>query len=407
MTETAIGPPKSAATALPILATISLCHLLNDMMQSLLPAIYPVLKSGFDLSFAQIGLLTLVYSMTASLLQPLVGLYTDGRPMPYSLAVGMGASLVGLVAVAFASSYPALLAGGMTLGIGSAIFHPEASRVARLSSGGAHGLAQSLFQVGGNFGSALGPLLAAFFILPHGQSSLAWFAVVALGGMAALTVVGNWCKTQGHARRPAGPAAARHPELSRRQVGRAMTVLLVLVFSKYVYLAGITSFYTFYLMQRFGASTHTAEICLFVFLAAGAAGTIIGGPIGDRIGRRPIIWVSILGVVPFTLALPYVGLEATIAVSAIIGLVLASAFPAIVVYAQELVPGRVGLVSGLFFGLAFGAGGVGAAALGVLADRTSIAFVYEVCSFLPLIGLLAVLLPNVEGRRSKPARRPL
>jgi MFS transporter, FSR family, fosmidomycin resistance protein len=404
VTQTVTGRPEAGTTAFSILGAISFCHLLNDLMQSLLPAIYPIVKEGFDLSFAQIGLLTLVYQVTASLLQPLVGLFTDRRPMPYSLVLGMGASLAGLVTLAFAPDFPLLLAGGMMLGLGSSIFHPEASRIARLASGGAHGLAQSLFQVGGNFGSALGPLLAAFFILPRGQDSLAWFALAALGGMAILTVLGHWYKGNGRARPPARGAAGQ-AGLAPGQVGKAMTVLVALIFSKYIYLASISSYYTFYLMHRFGLSTQAAQVCLFVFLAAVATGTVIGGPVGDRIGRRTVIWGSILGILPFTLALPHVGLTATVVIGAVIGLALASAFPAIVVYAQELMPGRVGMVSGLFFGLAFGAGGAGAAGLGVLADRMGIDFVYEVCAFLPLIGLLAVLLPDVEGSAGRRARR--
>ncbi|WP_428485288.1 MFS transporter [Rhodopila sp.] len=396
MSQAVISRKKSGRTAFPILGAISFCHLLNDMMQSLLPAIYPILKGGFDLSFAQIGLLTLTYQITASLLQPLVGLYTDHRPLPYSLPFGMGASMLGLVTLAFAPAYPVLLAGGVMLGLGSSIFHPESSRLARLASGGAHGLAQSLFQVGGNFGSSLGPLLAAFFVLPRGQSSLAWFALAALGGMVILTGLGHWYSSNGHARPPARGAAGAHATLSRGQVRRAMAVLVALIFSKYIYLASFTSYYVFYLMHRFGLPMQTAQVFLFVFFAAAATGTVIGGPIGDRIGRKKVIWGSILGVLPFTLALPYVGLPATVGLSVLIGLVLSSAFSAIVVYAQELIPGRVGMVSGLFFGLAFGIGGIGAAALGGLADRMGIDFVYKLCSFLPLIGLLAALLPDVE-----------
>jgi FSR family fosmidomycin resistance protein-like MFS transporter len=371
--------------------------MLNDMMQSLLPAIYPILKGGFNLTFAQIGLLTLIYQITASLLQPLIGFYTDRKPQPYSLPFGMSASLIGLLTLAFAPSYGFLLAGGVMLGLGSSIFHPESSRIARLASGGAHGLAQSLFQVGGNFGSSLGPLLAAFIILPRGQSSLAWFALAALGGVIILSGLGHWYKSNGHARRPSRKAPVHHATLSRGQVGRAMTVLILLIFSKYVYLASITSYYVFYLMHRFSLSTQDAQICQFVFFAAVATGTVAGGPIGDRFGRKRVIWASILGVLPFTLALPYVGLPATIGLSVLIGLVLSSAFPAIVVYAQELMPGRVGMVSGLFFGLIFGIGGIGAAVLGGLADRRGIDFVYEICSFLPLIGLLTALLPNLES----------
>jgi FSR family fosmidomycin resistance protein-like MFS transporter len=309
----------------------------------------------------------------------------------------MGCTLLGIVTLAFAPSFPVLLAGGALLGLGSAIFHPESSRLARLASGGAHGLAQSLFQVGGNVGHALGPLLAAFVILPRGQSSLAWFALVALVGMALLAVLGRWYKSAGHARPTTSRSSVGHATLQRSQVRCAIAVLIALIFSKFFYLASITSYYIFYLMHRFNLSTETSQIYLFVFLAAAAAGTFIGGPIGDRFGRRKVIWGSILGVLPFTLALPYVGLTTTIVLSVLIGLVLSSAFSAILVYAQELMPGRVGMVSGLFFGLAFGMGGVGAAVLGVLADWTSIEFVYHLCSFLPTIGLLTIFLPNVDG----------
>jgi FSR family fosmidomycin resistance protein-like MFS transporter len=393
----AVITPSKNTTAYSILGAISFCHTLNDMLQSLLPAIYPILKGGFDLSFSQIGLLTLTYQVTASLLQPVVGLFTDRRPQPYSLPMGMGCTLIGMIAIAFASSYIELLGGAALLGVGSSIFHPEASRIARLASGGAHGLAQSLFQVGGNFGSALGPLLAAFFVLPHGQSSLAWLALAALAGMAILTMLGNWYKSNGHARPVSRKQAIGHADLSSKQVGWAVAVLMVLIFSKFFYLASLTSYYTFYLMDRFHVATQTAQIYLFVFLAASAAGTIIGGPVGDRIGRKKVIWASILGVLPFTLVLPYVGMEMTIVLTVVIGLVLSSAFSTIVVYAQELMPGRVGMVSGLFFGFAFGVAGVGAAVLGALADWTSIEFVYRVVAFLPVIGLLTAFLPNVES----------
>ncbi len=387
----------AARTAFPVLGAISFCHLLNDMMQSLLPAIYPMLKGGFHLDFAQIGLLTLTYQTTASLFQPLVGRFTDRRPLPWSLPFGMAFTLVGLLGLAIAPDYAALLGGAALLGVGSSIFHPESSRIARLASGGRHGLAQSLFQVGGTFGQALGPLLAAFVILPHGRGSLAWFALVALGGIAILSLLGHWYKTRGQARTPARAAVAA--PLPRKRVANAVAVLLALMFSKFFYLASINSYYIFYLSDHFGLSTRQGQICLFVFLAAAAAGTVIGGPIGDRFGRRRVIWGSILGVLPFTLALPYAGLDATIALSVAIGLVLSSAFSAIVVYGQELMPGQVGMVSGLFFGFAFGMAGVGAAVLGVLADWTSIEFVYRVCAFLPAIGILAMLLPDVEHAR--------
>jgi FSR family fosmidomycin resistance protein-like MFS transporter len=395
--RTIVAQSGARATAFSVLGAVSFCHLLNDMLQSTLPAIYPILKGGFDLSFAQIGLISLTNQITASLLQPLIGLYTDRKPQPFSLTIGMGFTLVGLLGLAFAPNYGVLLLGAALIGIGSSIFHPESSRIARLASGGRYGLAQSLFQVGGNFGQALGPLLAAFFVLPRGQSSLAWFAIAALAGMAILAGLGQWYKSNGLARPQVRKPPSGDGALSSREVHSAIVVLIALIFSKFFYLASITSYYTFYLIERFKISTQTAQIYLFVFLAAVAAGTIIGGPVGDRFGRKAVIWVSILGVLPFTLALPYVGLMATVGLSIVIGIVLASAFPAILVYAQELMPGRVGMVSGLFFGVAFGMGGVGAAALGVLADWTSIAFVYRVCSFLPLIGLLTTFLPNVDG----------
>lgn len=396
VSEAVMGRPKAGTTVFPVLGAISFCHLLNDMMQALLPAVYPILRGGFDLSFTQVGLLALVYQLTASILQPLIGLYTDHRPQPYSLPFAMLASMSGLVTLAFAPTYGTLLVGASMLGLGSSIFHPESSRIARLASGGAHGLAQSLFQVGGNFGSALGPLAAAFFVLPRGQSGLAWFALAALGGVMILTALGHWYKSNGHARPPARTAPVRHPTLSRGQVGRAMAVLVLLIFSKYIYLASITNYYIFYLMHRFSLPIQAAQLCQFVFFAAVATGTVIGGPIGDRVGRKKVIWVSILGVLPFTLALPYVGLAATIGLSVVIGVVLSSAFPAIVVYAQELIPGRTGMISGMFFGLIFGVGGIAAAALGGLADRTGIDFVYQICAFLPLIGLFTALLPDVK-----------
>ncbi|MCS0503298.1 MFS transporter [Ancylobacter mangrovi] len=405
MSEVSLERPRTAgATVFPVLAGASFCHLLNDMIQSLFTAAYPIFKGGFDLSFAQIGLLTLVYQLTASLLQPLIGIYTDRRPQPYSLPFGMGVTMVALLVLAVASSYPMLLAASALLGIGSSIFHPESSRLARLASGGAHGLAQSIFQIGGNLGAALGPLLVAFFVLPHGQASLAWFALAALGGMLVLTALSRWYTSNGHARPAARGGAVIHPDLTMRQVGGALSVLFCLMVSKWFYLATFTSYYIFFLVGRFGIRDAQAQIYLFVFLAAVAAGTLIGGPVGDRIGRKTVIWVSILGVLPFALALPYVSLPATVALSVVIGLLIASAFPAIVVYAQELMPGRVGMVSGLFFGLAFGMGGVGAAVLGVLADWTSIDFVYRACAFLPAIGVLAALLPNVDRRRTAAGR---
>jgi MFS transporter, FSR family, fosmidomycin resistance protein len=379
-----------------LLGAISFCHFLNDLAQSIVPAIYPILKSGFGLSFGQIGLLGLVWQGTASLLQPLVGHYTDRRPRPYSLAFGMGCTLLGMLAFAFAPNFLMLLGAGALLGLGSAIFHPESSRFARAVSGGAHGLAQSWFQVGGNVGSSAGPLLAAFFILPRGQESLAWIALLALGGIGILAALGRWYKNNGHARRPEKPAAAHHTALPAGKVRHAIAVLVALLFSKFFYLTSITTYYIFYLMHAFHLPIETAQIYLFVFLAASAVGTFFGGPIADRIGRKTVIWGSILGVLPFSLALPYAGLAATVALSIVIGLVLSSAFSAIVVYGQELLPGRVGMVSGLFFGLAFGLSGIGAAVLGEVADWTSIEFVYRLCAFLPAIGLLAAFLPDLE-----------
>ena len=375
--------------------------MINDMLQALLPAVYPILQGGFDLSFAQIGLLTFVYQITASIFQPFIGLYTDRRPMPYSLPLAMVSSMSGLLTLAFAPNYGTLLTGAVLLGLGSSIFHPETSRIARLSSGGSHGLAQSLFQVGGNFGSALGPLAAAFIVLPRGQHGLAWFAIAAAAGIILLTGLAHWYQSNGHAVPPTNKMPARHPTLSRGQVTRAMAILLALLFSKWVYLALFTSYYTFYLIEQFQLSTKNAQILQFVFFAAVATGTIAGGPIGDRLGRKVVIWVSILGVLPFTLLLPHVGLAATVLLSVLTGLVMSSAFPAIVVYGQELMPGRVGMVSGLFFGFIFGIGGIGAALLGWVADWKGLHFAFVICSFLPAIGVLTAFLPNLrEGKRA-------
>ena len=391
---------KENSPSFRVLGAASLCHMLNDMLQSLFIAAYPLFKGNFHLSFSQIGALTLSYQVTASLLQPLVGLYTDRKPKPYSLSFGMTISMSGLLVLAFAQHYAMLLVGGMLLGVGSSIFHPESSRLARLASGGAHGMAQSVFQVGGNFGSSLGPLLIAFFVLPRGQRSLAWFTLAALCGIILLTGLGRWY--QQHGRAILKKHSAKKPlPLSRKQVGGALAVLILLTLSKYFYLASITSYYVFYLMQHFHSSQRNAQLNLFLFLAAVAAGTVIGGPVGDRIGRKKVIWISILGVLPLTLLLPYVSLPVTVALSIFIGLILASAFSAILVYAQELMPGQVGMVSGLFFGLAFGLGGLGAAVLGVLADHTSIDFVYKVCSFLPALGLLTGFLPDTNKLRKE------
>jgi FSR family fosmidomycin resistance protein-like MFS transporter len=409
MSTTLTSPPSSASpaerqgTRFRVLAAISTSHMINDMMQSLILAIYPILKGEFALSFVQIGLITLTYQLTASLFQPLIGLYTDRRPQPYSLPFGMGFTLSGLVLLAFAPSFAAVLVAAALVGTGSAIFHPESSRVARMASGGQHGLAQSLFQVGGNTGSALGPLVAAAVIVPHGQRSVAWFGLVALLGIALLVQVSRW---YAHHHAAAAARAAQRPvqsPLPRGKVVATVAVLLLLIFSKYFYIAGISSFYTFYLMSKFGLGVQSAQMHLFLFLGASAAGTIIGGPVGDRIGRKPVIWGSILGVAPFALALPYVGLGWTTVFTILIGLILSSAFSAILVYAQELIPGKIGAVSGLFFGFAFGMGGLGAAALGLLADTTSIDFVYRVCAFLPLLGVVAIALPDIERRRTAAA----
>jgi len=385
--------------SLPVLSTISFCHFLNDLMQALLPAVYPILRGEFHLTFSQVGLLTLIYQFTASILQPIVGFSTDKAPKPYLLPLAMGATGGGLALLAFAPSYTLLLAGASLLGLGSSIFHPESSRIARLSSGGAHGLAQSLFQVGGNFGSALGPLAAAYFVLPRGQSGLAWFCFAAMGGMALLTGVARWYRRDVHAVARSGRRHAPALDLSRRHIWGALAVLVALLFSKYIYLASMTNYYTFYLISRFGVTVQSAQTYQFVFFAAVATGTVLGGPVGDRIGRKTVIWASILGVLPFTLLLPYANLWGTVALSIVIGTVLASAFPAIVVFAQELVPGNTGLVSGMFFGLIFGIGGIGAAVLGNLADRFGIGFVYQICSVLPAIGLLTALLPKSRTAR--------
>ncbi len=401
MTDTTAGAARPAAetTTFAIILAISLCHLLNDVMQSLLTAIYPILKDGYHLDFWQIGLLTLVFQVTASLLQPAIGLYTDKRPMPRSLPFGMASTMLGLFLLAFGTSFTLLLAGAALIGIGSAVFHPEASRVARMASGGRYGLAQSLFQVGGNFGQAIGPLLAAFIVVPRGQTSIAWFSLVALTGMVILWRVGTWYGRTSAAR--AGrPAASRTLPLPRRQVTTALVVLTLLVFTKNIYTASISSYYTFYLIDRFGLDVEHSQLMLFLFLGAMALGTVLGGPIGDRFGSKTVIWFSILGVLPFTLMLPYADLFWSGVLSFIIGVVLASAFPAIVVFAQELVPGRVGMIAGIFFGFAFGMGGIAAAVLGVLADRYGIAYVYQICSYLPFLGLLTIFLPSRQGLRA-------
>ncbi|MBB6189083.1 FSR family fosmidomycin resistance protein-like MFS transporter [Rhodanobacter sp. MP7CTX1] len=389
----------SEGTQFAVLGGISFAHMLNDMIQSLILAIYPILKNSFHLSFAQIGLITLTYQLTASLLQPLVGMVTDRRPMPYSLPVGMGFTLCGLLLLAVAPNFPVLLLAAALVGTGSSIFHPESSRVARLASGGRHGLAQSLFQVGGNTGSSLGPLLAAWIIVPYGRGSVAWFSLAALLAIVVLLQVGRWYGEHHVAR---SKSQARHlpvVTLSRNKVMGALAILGLLIFSKYFYLASLSSYFTFYLIHKFGVSVQSAQFHLFIFLFAVAAGSLIGGPIGDRIGRKWVIWVSILGVAPFTLLLPHANLMWTSVLTVIIGLILASAFSAILVYAQDLIPGRVGMISGLFFGFAFGMGGVGAAVLGQLADTHGIEYVYQLCAYLPLMGLITVFLPNLEQPR--------
>jgi FSR family fosmidomycin resistance protein-like MFS transporter len=378
-----------------ILGAISFSHLLNDMIQSLIVAIYPVLKGGFNLSFGQIGLITLTYQVTASLLQPLVGVVTDRKPMPYSLPVGMGFTLCGLLLLAVAPNFAVLLVAAALVGTGSSVFHPESSRVARLASGGQHGLAQSLFQVGGNTGSSIGPLLAAWVIVPHGRGSVAWFSLAALLAMVVLMRVGHWYRLH-HVSRSKVVHHTAGEALSRNTVVTALMILGLLIFSKYFYLASISSYYTFYLIHTFGVSVQSAQMHLFIFLFAVAAGSFFGGPIGDRVGRKWVIWVSILGVAPFTLALPHANLFWTSVLSVAIGLILSSAFSAILVYAQELIPGRVGMISGMFFGFAFGMGGIGAAVLGHVADARGIDYVYSLCAYLPLIGVLAVFLPNLE-----------
>ncbi|HYJ38095.1 MAG TPA: MFS transporter, partial [Chitinophagaceae bacterium] len=385
-----------------ILLTISLSHLLNDTIQSLIPSIYPIVKNSFHLSFTQIGIITLTFQLAASLLQPFVGLYTDRKPQPFSLAVGMGITLCGLVVLSSASSYGIILIAVALIGIGSSVFHPEASKVAYMASGGRRGLAQSIFQVGGNVGSSIGPVLAALIIVPYGQLSILWFSLLALMAIILLINVGKWYEQNVHRIKPKSIAfhAVRHFEISPKRIAFSIIILVVLIFSKYFYLASMTSYFTFYLMDKFQVSVQSSQLHLFIFLFAVAAGTFFGGPIGDRFGRKYVIWFSILGAAPFTLLLPHVNLFWTSFLSVIIGFILASAFSAILVYAQELLPGKVGLVSGLFFGLAFGMGGIGSALLGSLADYTSINFVFQVCAFLPLIGLLTAFLPNLHSKRN-------
>jgi MFS transporter, FSR family, fosmidomycin resistance protein len=402
-TELAAPSFIEEGTLFRVLTAVSFCHLLNDMVQSLVPSMYPILKTSFHLDFTRIGLITLTYQIIASLLQPFIGYFTDRKPMPYSLPIGMAFTLAGLLLLAIAPTFALLLIAASFIGVGSAVFHPESSRVARLASGGQHGMAQSYFQLGGNTGSAIGPLLAALIVLPHGQVGAAWFSLAALVGIFVLLRVSRWYKNRlNHLRTRPATHADTSLALPRKKVAVAMAVLIALIFSKYFYLASFSSYYTFYLMSKFGLSVRSSQLYLFVFFGAVAAGTLIGGPVGDRVGRKLVIWCSILGVLPFTLLLPYVNLFWTGVLSVVIGFVIASAFSAILVYGQDLLPGRVGTISGLFFGFAFGMGGIGAAVLGRLADVTSIIFVYKLCAYLPALGLLTAFLPTL--RHPKTAR---
>ena len=398
------GTLNTSQTVYPILFAISLSHLLNDLIQSVIPAIYPLLKSNYALNFTQIGIITLVFQLTASIFQPFVGSYTDKKPNPRSLAIGMTFSLIGLLFMAFASDFYYILASVCLIGMGSSVFHPEASRVAHLASGGKKGLAQSIFQVGGNAGSAAGPLLAALIVIPFGQKYIGWFGLLALLAIAVLTFVGKWYQQNIKSRSEQKTAAKNLTELrpvSKNRVIISIIILLVLIFSKYFYMASMTSYFTFYLIDRFGVSVQQSQIYLFIFLASVAAGTIMGGPLGDRYGRKLIIWVSILGAAPFTLLLPHMNLSVTIILSVLIGLIISSAFSAILVYATELIPGKVGMIAGLFFGFAFGMGGIGSAVLGSLADKTSIEHVFSICAYLPLVGIITGFLPNIERKKDK------
>jgi len=398
--------PTAANGAFAVVFSLSFCHFLNDTMQSMIPAIYPILKEAHGLDFGQIGLITLAFQITASMFQPVIGFVTDRNPRPYSLAIGMGSTLIGLLLLSQAHSYPLILLAACLVGLGSAVFHPEASRVARQASGGRHGLAQSLFQVGGNAGSAIGPLLAALIVLPHGQGSIAWFSAAAFVGMAVLFWIGGWYARNMKPR--AGRAAAAvagdmAAALGKRKVAIAVSVMVALIFSKTFYMAAFTSYFTFYLMGRFGVDVQTAQYALFSFLLSAPIGALVGGWLGDRIGRLPIIWFSILGALPFSLVLPYVGFEATLILAFIVGFIMSSSFSAILVYAQELIPGRVGLVAGMFFGFSFGLGGIGAAALGEIADIHGLDTVYAICAYLPAIGLLTIFLPPQPSRVAKKA----
>ncbi|RYY61767.1 MAG: MFS transporter [Chitinophagaceae bacterium] len=399
-TSRPIVSSAAASTVYPILLAISFSHMLNDTIQSLIPSIYPMVKQNYQLNFAQIGIITLTFQLAASLLQPFVGFYTDKKPQPFSLATGMTISMGGLVVLAFAHHYYVVLIAVALIGIGSSVFHPEASKVAFMASGGKRGLAQSIFQVGGNAGSAIGPLLAALIIVPHGQQHVLWFCILALIAIFVLYTIGKWYTVNMHLIRPKKTAAATENRLPPRKVTMAVVILLVLIFSKYFYLASMSSYFTFFLIDKFQLSIQQAQMHLFIFLGAVAAGTLLGGPLGDRFGRKYIIWFSILGAAPFTLLLPHVSLLAVTLLSIAIGFILASAFSAILVYAQELIPGKIGTVSGLFFGFAFGMGGIGSALLGILADHTSVQYMFSVCAYLPLIGLLTGLLPNLHTKKA-------
>ncbi len=390
----ALRAPAAASASFAILLAVSFCHLLNDVMQSLFTAIYPMLKDEYRLNFWQIGVLTMAFQITASLLQPFIGHYTDKRPVPYSTSVGMASTFAGLILLAFATSYAGLVVGAACVGVGSAIFHPESSRIARLASGGRHGFAQSLFQLGGNFGTAIGPLLAAFIVVPHGQTSIAWFAAIALVAMVILWKVSQWATAVGAKRNVRASSSVL--VYSRGRTAVALTVLAVLVFSKNIYTASFASFYTFYAIHHFGVSVQSSQLMLFAFLGASAVGTILGGLFGDRFGPKMVIWFSIVGCLPFALALPYADLTWTVVLTILIGLILSSAFPAIVVFAQELVPGRIGMISGIFFGAAFGMAGIAAAVLGLVADAKGVDYVFQICSYLPFLGLLTVFLPGAD-----------
>jgi FSR family fosmidomycin resistance protein-like MFS transporter len=398
--------PNIQQTVYFVLTSIAVCHVLNDSMASLLPSIYPMFKSSLHLSFGQIGLIALTQQITASLLQPLVGLYTDHHPKPFSLPIGIGSTLVGLLLLSVASNFHTIVLAAALIGTGSSVFHPESSRVARMASGGKYGFAQSLFQVGGNVGIACGPLLVAYIVVPRGESSIAWFSLIALATIIMLIPVSVWYRAHLSSKSRAGHVPATASPVSSRKVRVSIAILVALIFSKYFYLSSINNYLIFYLMSKFHVSLHNAQIHLFLFLASVAVGTFVGGPVGDRVGRKYVIWVSILGVLPFTLLLPHANLFWTTILTIIIGLVLASAFSAIVVYAQELLPGKVGMIAGLFFGLAFGIGGLGAALFGRVADSTSIDFVYHVCAYLPAIGLLTAFLPNLHEERAPTVETP-